>query len=192
MDRRGSETVENGYAGGVTRRTAIGRIVGGGIAVALAVTGGLGIPHVRARQDPSMPPGSTGITPQPLGGGLPSVAPGYAMGLVRLTYAPGGTLNSHTHPGASILYVESGTLTYTLIAGTATVTRSAADASTPPAAEPLGMGEVVLNAGDSLFEDADVVHTARNDGDEPAVVLIANLLTAGAPVTTFLEGTPVP
>jgi quercetin dioxygenase-like cupin family protein len=50
----------------------------------------------------------------------------------------------------------------------------------------------MLNAGDSLFEDADVIHTARNDGSEPAVVLIANLLTAGEPVTTFLEGTPVP
>ena len=147
---------------------------------------------VRAQQDPSMPPGSTGITPQPLGGGQPSTAPGYAMGLVRLTYAPGGTLNSHTHPGASILYVESGTLTYTLMAGTATVTRGGAGAGTPAVTEPLGEGEVVLNAGDSLFEDADVIHTARNDGSEPAVVLIANLLTAGEPVTTFLEGTPAP
>jgi quercetin dioxygenase-like cupin family protein len=138
-----------------------------------------------------MPPGSTGITPQPLGSGLPSVVEGYAMGLVRLTYEPGATLNSHTHPGASILYVESGTLTYTLIEGTATISR-APDEGTPRAAEELGAGDIVLNAGDSLFEDADVIHTARNDGSEPAVILIANLLTAREPVTTFLEGTPAP
>jgi quercetin dioxygenase-like cupin family protein len=163
----------------------------GSIMIVLVLLLGIGT-VVRAQQDPSMPPGSTGITPQPLGGGLPSIAPGYAMGLVRLTYAPGGTLNSHTHPGASILYVESGTLTYTLIAGTATVTRAAPDAATPAVTESLPTGEIVLNVGDSLFEDADVIHTARNDRTEPAVVLIANLLTAGEPVTTFLEGTPTP
>jgi quercetin dioxygenase-like cupin family protein len=147
------------------------------------------------QQDMTMPPGSTGITPQPLGGGMPSVAPGYAMGLVRLTFGPGATLNTHTHPGASILFIESGTLTYTLVEGTATVTRAPSGPATPgaaPAAEPVPPGDIVLNTGDSLFEDADVVHTARNDGDVPAAVLIANLLTAGEPVTTFLEGTPAP
>ena len=157
--------------------------------MAIAVSGSL----VHAQMDHSMPPGSTGITPQPMGGGLPSAAPGLAMGLVRLTYEPGATLNSHTHPGASILYIESGTLTYTLIEGTATVTRASADPSTPPATEPLAVGVIELNPGDSLFEDADVIHTANNAGDEPAVVTIANLLTAGEPVTTFLEdGTPTP
>jgi quercetin dioxygenase-like cupin family protein len=157
--------------------------------MAMAISGSL----VHAQMDHSMPPGSTGITPQPLGGGLPSTAPGLAMGLVRLTYEPGATLNSHTHPGASILYIESGTLTYTLIEGTATITRSPADPATPPVTEPLAAGAIELHAGDSLFEDADVIHTANNAGDEPAVVLIANLLTAGEPVTTFLEdGTPTP
>jgi quercetin dioxygenase-like cupin family protein len=148
-----------------------------------------------ARQDMTMPPGSTGITPQPLGGGEPSIAPGYAMGLVRLTYEPGATLNAHTHPGASILFIESGTLTYTLLEGTATVTRAPSGMATPgaaPTSESVPPGDIVLNTGDSLFEDADVIHTAQNDGAEPARVLIANLLTAGEPVTTFLEGTPAP
>jgi quercetin dioxygenase-like cupin family protein len=114
------------------------------------------------------------------------------MGLLRLTYAPGGTLNSHTHPGASVLYVESGQLVYTLISGTATVTHAPMETGTPAATEPLTVGEIVLSVGDSLFEDADVIHTARNDGTEPVIVLIANLLTTGAPVTTFLEATPSP
>jgi quercetin dioxygenase-like cupin family protein len=157
--------------------------------MAMAISGSL----VRAQMDHSMPPGATGITPQPLGSGLPSTAPGLAMGLVQLTYAPGATLNTHTHPGASILYVESGTLTYTLIEGTATVTRASADPATPPVTETLATGVIELAAGDSLFEDADVIHTANNAGEEPAVVLIANLLTAGEPVSTFLEdGTPTP
>jgi quercetin dioxygenase-like cupin family protein len=157
---------------------------------AIAISGSL---LVQAQMDPSMPPGSTGITPQPMGSGLPAAAPGLAMGLVRLTYDPGATLNTHTHPGASILYIESGTLTYTLIEGTATVTRASTDTGTPPTTEPLAAGVIELNAGDSLFEDADVIHTAINAGEEPAVVTIANLLTAGEPVSTFLEdATPTP
>jgi quercetin dioxygenase-like cupin family protein len=157
--------------------------------MAMAISGSL----VHAQMDHSMPAGSTGITPQPLGGGLPSTAPGLAMGLLRLTFEPGATLNTHSHPGASILSVESGTLTYTLIEGTATVTRASADPATPAVTEPLATGAIELHAGDSLFEDADVIHTSNNAGDEPAVVLIANLLTAGEPVTTFLEnGTPTP
>jgi quercetin dioxygenase-like cupin family protein len=173
-------------------RRMLGQLGIGGIAATL-LTSSIG--PARARQDSSMPPGSTGITPQPLGSGQPSVAPGYAMGLVRLTYEPGGTLNAHTHPGTSILYIESGTLTYTLIDGTATLTRASTGPLTPGAAlaaEPVSPGDVELQTGDSLFEDADVIHTARNDGNEPAVVLIANLLTAGAPVSTFLEATPTP
>lgn len=192
MEGHGFDAISRTVAACVTRRQALRRIGAGGLALALLAASG----HpVRARQDPSMPPGSTGITPQPLGGGQPSVAPGYAMGLVRLTYAPGGTLNVHTHPGASILYVESGTLTYALVEGAAVATRAPAGSATPNVALPaeqLSPGEIVLNAGDSLFEDVDVIHTARNDGSEPAVVLIANLLTTGEPVTTFLQETPAP
>jgi quercetin dioxygenase-like cupin family protein len=143
-----------------------------------------------ARQEVTMPPGSNGITPQALGSGTPSIMPGYAMGLVRLTYEPGATLNAHTHPGASILFIESGTLTYTLVEGTATITHPPTGMATPgamPAAEPVSAGDIVLNVGDSLFEDADVIHVARNDGAEPTLVLIANVLKAGEPVTTFLE-----
>ena len=160
------------------------------IALILTVILGIGT-AVRAQQDPSMPPGAVGITPQPLGSGLPSAAPGYALGLTRLLWEPGATLNAHTHPGASVLYIESGTLTYTLIEGTATVSR-ASDEGTPRAVEELRTGDIVLNPGDSLFEDADVIHTARNDSDEPTVVLIAGLLGANEPVATFLEGTPAP
>lgn len=192
MEAHQFSTIARGSRRCFRRRTVIGQLGLGGMAAMLLAAG---VRPVRAQQDRQMPAGSNGITPQPLGGGQPSVAPGYAMGLVRLTYDPGGTLNAHTHPGASILYVESGTLTYTLIEGTATLTRASTGPATPGAAvaaEPVSPGDVELQPGDSLFEDADVIHTARNDGDEPAVVLIANLLTAGAPVTTFLEGTPIP
>src|SRR5688572_10953764 len=92
MDAHGFDAFSKTLSRGLTRRATLSRMGAGGLAVALlAATGGR---LVRARQDPSMPPGSTGITPQPLGRGEPSIAPGYAMGLVRLTYAPGATLNS--------------------------------------------------------------------------------------------------
>jgi quercetin dioxygenase-like cupin family protein len=146
------------------------------------------------QQDSTLPPGRVGVEVELLGAGLPAAAPGQAIGLTRLTYEAGGSLNAHTHPGASVLFVESGALTYTLIEGTATVSRASSQPATPGAsmAEPLTTGTIVLNAGDSLFEDADVIHTATNQGADPAVVLIANLLAADEPVTTFLEGTPTP
>jgi quercetin dioxygenase-like cupin family protein len=182
----------SGHSPRLQSRRAV--LAGLGVASLGFALAGAGNP-ASARQDMAMPPGSNGITPQPLGGGMPSIAPGYAMGLIRLTFEPGATLNEHTHPGVSILFIESGTLTYTLVEGTATVTRAATGMATPgvaPVSEPVPAGDIVLEVGDSLFEDADVIHTAQNNGAEPALVLIANLLAAGEPVTTFIEGTPAP
>lgn len=41
--------------------------------------------------------------------------------------------------------------------------------------------EVILEAGDAIFSEEDVVHTARGAGAEPAVVQASQVLTAGAP-----------
>jgi hypothetical protein len=50
-----------------------------------------------------------------LGRGLPAVAPGYALLLQRVNHQPGDAVPTHIHPGAEILYVETGTYIYTYL-----------------------------------------------------------------------------
>ena len=77
-----------------------------------------------------------------LGRGLPAAAPGYALLLQHVAHQPGDGIPPHIHPGAEILYVETGTYGYTDFQGDAFVIRGAGATptagyanATPPAAE---------------------------------------------------------
>ena len=132
-----------------------------------------------------------GVTVSLLGTGQPEAAPGHDLALRRFVFEPGGSVADHHHPGALVLYVESGALTYAVVEGAVEV-RRAAQGGTPGPTDRLGPGdETVLDAGDSLFEQG-VVHSARNDGDEPAVVWVSSVAEGGQPFTVFHEemGTP--
>ncbi len=122
------------------------------------------------------------VTVTRLGHGLPTAADGQELTLLRVTFAPGGSIGGHVHPGALTLSIESGALVYAVVEGEAEVQRAAVD-GTPVPAESLTAGqETTLNPGDWVFEQG-IVHTARNDGAEPAVVLVAGLMRAGEPFT---------
>jgi quercetin dioxygenase-like cupin family protein len=97
---------------------------------------------------------------------------GSTLTLIRYTIAPGAQLSPHIHPGVQLARIESGTLTYTVIDGTATVTRAggATEAVTGPTT-------VSLVTGDSVAENDGMVHFGANETAEP-VVIIATLLTA--------------
>jgi quercetin dioxygenase-like cupin family protein len=137
-----------------------------------------------------------------LGRGLPAAAPGDALLLQRVSNQPGDVVLPHIHPGAETFYVESGTYGYTDLQGAAYVTRgigatptASHAASTPPPAETVPVGtEILLQAGDSLFQDRGVVHTIRVVGDAPASLLLARLFATDQPGITFTNaaGTPVP
>ncbi|MGI8510589.1 MAG: cupin domain-containing protein [Gemmatimonadaceae bacterium] len=120
---------------------------------------------------------TTPITDVSLGHGLPGNAPGQVLTLERITLAPGAAFPVHVHPGAYVVMVESGTLEFPILKGEAVVTRAG---STTPETVKAGT-TAVLNAGDSLFEQEGVVHTARNAGKEPVVILAASLLAADQP-----------
>ena len=53
----------------------------------------------------------------------PPGAPGYTLTLIRYTIAPGAQLAAHVHPGVQMAEVDEGTLTYTIVSGTAEVRR---------------------------------------------------------------------
>ena len=135
---------------------------------------------------------AVGVKTDILGSGQPDAAPGQALAGRRNTYEPGGFTPTHHHPGALVVHIESGELTYTVTEGTVQVQR-AATAGTPGPTEELGPGqETVLGAGDWLFEQG-VVHSVRNDGSGPTVVLVTALTAADQPFTVFHEmGTPAP
>lgn len=120
---------------------------------------------------------ATPITDISLGHGLPANAPGQVLNLERITLAPGAAFPVHVHPGAYVVTVESGTLEFPILKGEAIVTRVGSTST-----ETVTVGtKIVLNAGDSLFEQEGVVHTAQNAGKEPVVILAASLLAADQP-----------
>ncbi|MGH2531418.1 MAG: hypothetical protein ACRDJW_03830, partial [Thermomicrobiales bacterium] len=70
-----------------------------------------------------------------------------------------------------------------LIAGTAHVVRGAASGAAEPVEDLVEPGaDVVLERGDAIYYEDDVVHTARGAGDEPAVVLGTLVLETGQPL----------
>ena len=129
--------------------------------------------------------GPVGVTAELLGRGETTIAPGHELSLRRITIEPGGGIPAHTHPGALVIYLESGTWGYTALGGTASLTRAAVN-GTPGPTEDMPVGtEVILNPGDWLYveEPADDI---RNAGDEPVVLWVAGLTRVGEPFTAIM------
>jgi mannose-6-phosphate isomerase-like protein (cupin superfamily) len=139
----------------------------------------------------AMPAGSVGLKSVVLARISPAAVPGQELQLVRVEVAPGATVAPHTHPGAIVLCLESGSPVFGVVEGTVTLTH-ADTAATPEAAETVTAGaEVELRPGDCLtFDATQTVHTLRNPGG-PAVIWQAHLYALGQPATTFLA-TPAP
>lgn len=135
--------------------------------------------------------GSVGVSGGAVGSGEPEMAPGHLLSLRRGVFQPGGIVPLHHHPGALVIYVESGELTYTVSEGEAIVTR-AAQTGTPAPGERLGPGDAgLLRPGDAVYEEG-VVHVTENLGDEPAVIWIAALTAVDEPLTLFHDATATP
>src|SRR5204863_4380876 len=120
-----------------------------------------------------------------LAGGDPSGAPGQRMELARYTIPPRTKLVAHHHPGMQLAYIESGALTYTVIAGTVTV--HAADGSM----RAIGPGQTgTIKAGEWIAETEEIVHFGANDTDQPIVILASSLFLAGQPPAIPVSPTP--
>jgi quercetin dioxygenase-like cupin family protein len=116
------------------------------------------------------------VTREVLADGYPVDATGKILELVRYTIPPLAKLPVHIHPGMQIERVESGTLTYTVVKGTALVKR--ADGRE----ESISDGRTIeLNPGDSLTEPAGMVHYGENRTPDPVILLGASLFDAKQP-----------
>jgi quercetin dioxygenase-like cupin family protein len=134
-----------------------------------------------------------GITAQIFALAPSARAPGQTVSLARLTWQPGAEIFPHRHPGTTIIGVESGTWGWTLLEGTAHVIRGAGTGATEVEDVTEPGTEVLLESGDAIFYEEDVIHSARGASDEPAVIVATLVLTSGEPDTVFVEmdmGTP--
>jgi quercetin dioxygenase-like cupin family protein len=124
-----------------------------------------------------------GVTAEVLAAAPSAVSPGQTVYVARFIFQPGASIFPHNHPGTTVLGVLSGSFGWTLKAGKAHVIRHAGAGATGPVEELTEPGaDVVLDAGDAIYYETDVVHTARGAGEEPAVVLGSLVLKTGAPL----------
>jgi quercetin dioxygenase-like cupin family protein len=139
-----------------------------------------------------------GVIAEVYAGATSARAPEQTVYVARFVFQPGAEIFPHSHPGTTILGVQSGTFGWTLLEGTAHVVRAAAIGGT--ATEELtALGtEVILEPGDAIFYEDDVVHTARGAGDEETVILGTLVLISGEPLLmpvadmAGMEATPAP
>jgi quercetin dioxygenase-like cupin family protein len=154
-------------------------------------------PGVLLAADETTPPASTtpptgpistielapGVTAEVFAAAPSDRAPDQTVYVARFVFQGGSEIFPHSHPGTTVLGVESGSFGWTLLEGTAHVVRGAAAGSTGPVEDITEPGtEVILEPGDEIYYEDDVVHTARGAGDEPAVVLGTLVLTTGEPL----------
>ena len=124
-----------------------------------------------------------GVTAEVLAAAPSAVAPGQTVYVARFVFQPGAAIFPHNHPGTTVLGVVSGSFGWTLKAGVAHVVRGAGAGAAGPVEDLTEPGaDVVLTAGDAIFYETDVVHTARGAGDTEAVILGSLVLKAGAPL----------
>jgi quercetin dioxygenase-like cupin family protein len=129
-----------------------------------------------------------GITAEVFAGAPSDRAPGQTVYLARFVFQPGAEIFPHGHPGTTLLSVASGSLGWTLLTGSAHVVRGAATGATGPTEELTEPGtEVILEPGDAIFYEDDVIHTARGAGNEAAVVFGTLVLTSGQPLLMSAE-----
>ena len=116
------------------------------------------------------------VSREVLASGYPNDAQGRILELVRITIPSGANLPPHIHPGMQISRVEFGTLTYTIVEGSAKILRA------NRTEEILQAGQTtLLKVGDSLIEPGGMVHYGKNESASVVIILTASLLDAEQP-----------
>ena len=83
----------------------------------------------------------------------------------------GAQLPTHFHEGTQVASIRAGVLTYTIEAGSATVTHAGGEPEVVAAP-----ATVTLKEGDGLIETASLVHHAENKGKKPVVIVLTALV----------------
>ena len=138
-----------------------------------------------ARSQQTPPPSNSytqTVKREVLASGYPSEAEGKILELVRYTIPAGAKLPAHIHPGMQIEKVELGTLTYTVVKGTAKIKRANGKEET------LDAGKTTrLTVGDSLVEPGGMVHYGKNETGDQVILLSASLFDSQKPKAILIK-----
>lgn len=108
-------------------------------------------------------------------------ASGRTLGLSRVVIPPGTKLALHRHEGTQIARIVKGTLTYTVVSGSAELYDGEPGIDAALTNE-IDTGETVkVKAGQWLVEPPTDIHRAANKGRAPIVILLSTLFSNGAP-----------
>jgi quercetin dioxygenase-like cupin family protein len=157
------------------------RLMLGLAAIALVAVGGVGATlAISATSDPPAPKyNPLARVVNPIG------APGRALGLSRVVIQPGAKIPLHLHQGTQLGYIQSGTLTYTVESGQAKVMSGPGDDA--KLVRLIKAGQTArVKAGQWLIEQPSNHHRAANNGSEPVVILLSNLLLKNAKPSKLL------
>lgn len=121
-----------------------------------------------------------GTVVEALATSVPSVLPDRTLMFLRITMDPGVAIPFHHHPGSVIVVVQSGLFGTEFKEGEGVVTRYGQEAPETVIAG----DDTTLHPGDTLsYEGA--VHSMRNDGPGPLVLLVSALLDPAQPGFIF-------
>ncbi len=108
-------------------------------------------------------------------------ASGKTLGLSRVVVPPGTKLALHRHEGTQIARIVKGTLTYTVVSGSASL-YDGEPGNDAALRNEIDAGETVkVKAGQWLIEPPTDIHRAANKGRTPIVILLSTLFSNGAP-----------
>ena len=116
------------------------------------------------------------VSREVLASGYPNDAQGRILELVRITIPSGANLPPHIHPGMQIGRIEFGTLTYTIIEGSAKIKRANGTEEIVQAGQ-----TTLLKVGDSVSEPGGTVHSAKNESASAVIILSASLFDVEQP-----------
>ncbi|MEB3225975.1 MAG: cupin domain-containing protein [Synechococcus sp.] len=122
------------------------------------------------------------VTRTVLAEGLPEAAPNQILELVRYEIPPFATLPPHIHPGLQIARVEFGLLTYSVVEGTALITKADGTQETLTAGQ-----KTLLKPGDAVTELEGMVHFGQNETPDPVILLATSLLATNQPKAILME-----
>ena len=165
-------TLSRAAGGRRAARAVIGLVLAAFVAAACATVPPGGLVGSGPLPSASIPP----VVRAVLAAGEPSAAPGRKLELVRYTIQPGTRLATHRHPGMQLAFIESGTLTYTVVQGEVAVHQADGGSRTIAAGQ---TGRIA--PGEWIAEHEGVVHFGENAGPEVVVILASSLLEAGQP-----------
>jgi quercetin dioxygenase-like cupin family protein len=128
------------------------------------------------KTNPPENPYTQSVTREVLASGNPTAVKGKLLELVRYTIPAGAKLPAHMHPGMQIERVEFGTLTYTVVKGSAQIVRADQTKETLQAGQ-----TTLLKVGDSLTETGGMVHYGENKSDSEVILFSTSLFDAQKP-----------